>query len=136
MEAFYNKFKSKEKVSQKEITELAEELHIGSSVNDILGTFKGDGIPWLKVWSNLLAASTGSLVSTIELLADVAGDSGNVSVQIVTDVVQYLSSQDNTINPEKVSSFLGKIGDLGSKDIGIESLKELVQEEFAKVEIK
>jgi hypothetical protein len=132
LEAFYNKFKSKEKVSQKEITDLAEELHISASVSDILGSFKGDAIPWLNIWSNLLAASTGSLVATIELLADIAGDSGNVSISIVTEVVQYLSLQDKSINADQLSSFLGKLGDTGSKDIGIESLKELAQEEFAK----
>jgi hypothetical protein len=130
LEAFYNKFKSKEKVSQKDITDLADELQISGSVNDILGSFKGDAIPWRKLWSNLLAASTGSLVATIELLADIAGDSGNVSVSIVTEVVQYLSSQDQSINGDKVSSFLSKLSDTGSNDIGIESLKELAKEEF------
>jgi len=109
---------------------LADELQISGSVSDILGSFKGDAIPWLKVWSNLLAASTGSLVATIELLAEIAGDSGNVSVSVVTEVVQYLSSQDQSISGDKVSSFLSKLGDTGSKDIGIESLKELAKEEF------
>ena len=132
LEAFYNKFKSKEKVSQKEILDLGEELHIGASMSDILGGFKADAIPWLNVWANLLAASAGSLTSTIQLLADVAGDSGNVSVQIVTDVVQYLSSQDKSIDSSQVSSFIGKLGDIGSLEIGIESLKELAQEEFTK----
>ena len=45
LEAFYNKFKSKEKVSQKDITDLADELQISGSLNDILGSFKGDAIP-------------------------------------------------------------------------------------------
>ena len=61
-------------------------------------------------------------------MADVSQDSGSVPVQIVTDVVQYLASQDKSIT--QIDSFIGKLGDTGSTDIGIESLKELAHEEF------
>ena len=60
LEAFYNKFKSKEKVSSKEISDLADEVHIDhAAMSDVLLLFKGEFIPWLKVWATLLAASAG-----------------------------------------------------------------------------
>jgi hypothetical protein len=68
-----------------------------------LGSWTGEHVPWLRFWALLVAAAAGTLVATLDLTAQIAGDNGRVTVPIVKDVFNFLVEKDKSIDKAKAT---------------------------------
>ncbi|KAJ3032627.1 Ropporin-1-like protein, partial [Rhizophlyctis rosea] len=108
LESFYNKFYATDKatIERKQVDDAASQANIpASQITEAisLGGWANDKIPWMKLWALLCAAASGTLIATIETVCEILGDNGQIPVAPVTEVLQFLSTVDQTVNPGQVN---------------------------------
>ncbi|KAL2918240.1 hypothetical protein HK105_202167 [Polyrhizophydium stewartii] len=136
LEAFYAKFSTPDDrgtVPRKDIDEAAAAANIpATQVQDVLslGGWSADRVPWLKFWAFLCASAAGTLMATVELVCELIGDNGRISVPIVQDIAVFLIEQDRTVDPTLASHITRALEALSPRDHPIPQVIEAVRQEI------
>ncbi|KAJ3028237.1 Ropporin-1-like protein [Rhizophlyctis rosea] len=109
LESFYSKFYGSEKkdVNRRDVDDAARTAGVqaGQVTEAVsLGAWTRDAIPWLKLWTLLCAATSGTFLSTVMTVCDIMGDKGKVMTAPVIEVLQYLSTMDQNVDQAQVDA--------------------------------
>ncbi|KAJ3047466.1 Ropporin-1-like protein [Rhizophlyctis rosea] len=130
LQSFFSKFYNSDKpnVSRREIDDAARTA--GMAAGQIteavsLGAWTRDAIPWLQLWTLLVAATAGTFISTITAVCDIVGDNGRIMTAPIIEVLQYLSKMDQNVDEDQVTAVIDSLGT--SRIYAISDLLETIQ---------
>ncbi|KAJ3052364.1 Ropporin-1-like protein [Rhizophlyctis rosea] len=130
LESFYNKFYATDKanIARKDVDEAASKANIpASQITEAIsiGAWPNEQIPWMKLWALLCAAASGTLVATVETVCEILGDNGQVPVAPVSEVLSFLATVDQTVNPGQVNVVVGTLST--HRTYSIDALLEMLR---------
>ncbi|KAI8928678.1 hypothetical protein BC831DRAFT_447535 [Entophlyctis helioformis] len=137
LEAFYNMFASaadRGSVTRKDIDDAAASANISQAqIQDILtlGGWSTDRVPWLKFWAFLCASAAGTLIATVELVCEIIGDNGRISVPFIEEIFSFLAGQDRSVDAIATANVVRALQNLTPKEHNVTALLELIKSEFS-----
>ncbi|KAJ3056494.1 Proteasome subunit alpha type-6 [Rhizophlyctis rosea] len=114
LQSFFSKFYNSDKlnVSRQEIDDAARTAGVATSQVTravSFGAWTRDAIPWLKVWTLLVAAVAGTFISTITAVCDIVGANGRVTTAPIIEVAQYLAKMDQNVDEDQVTAAIDSL---------------------------